>query len=161
VVRPSTRRRGALALALLATLALGLGTLTAPPAEAGGGYRAKLLRMLNRARERHDLKPLTLDRDLSRDARAHTRLMIRQDRIFDPPDLQRILAPYPWDEIGAAVVGCASTLKRLHRAWLRSDHHREILLHPKLRTVGIGPIRNDEKNSCGRGSFWATELLYG
>lgn len=161
MVAPSTRRRGALALALLTTLALGLGTVQAPPASAGDGYRAKLLRMLNRARERHDLKALELNTKLSRDARKHTRRMIREDRVFDPPDLQHILAPYPWSKLGASVVGCASTVKRLHRAWMNSDHHREILLHPDLRKVGIGPILNDDENGCGRGSIWGTQLLYG
>ncbi|HEX6230465.1 MAG TPA: CAP domain-containing protein [Actinomycetota bacterium] len=148
-------------LALLTTLALGLGTVAAPTATAGDGYRGTLLRMLNRTRERHDLKPLAIHRELSKDARTHTRRMIREDRVFDPPNLQQILAPYPWDEIGAAVVGCASTVRRLHRAWMHSDLHREILLHPKLRKVGIGPIRNDDRNACGRGSIWGTQLLFG
>lgn len=157
----STRRRRAIALALATTLALGIGTVQAPSAQAGTGYRAKLLRMLNRARERHDLEPLDLSRSLSRDAMKHTRRMIRKDQIFDPPDLERILAPYPWDDLGAAAVGCASTVRALHRAWMRSEHHRDILLHPKLRKVGIGAIRNDSRNACGRHWVWGTELFYG
>lgn len=161
MIGTSTRRRGAVALALFTTLALGLGVVEAPLAAAGQGYRADLFRMLNRARERNDLPPLTLDLSLSREAKKHTRHMIRRDRVNHPPDLQRILAPYPWNDLGAAAVGCAATLKGLHRTWMHSDHHREILLHPKLRSVGIGVMRNDEKNSCGRRSFWGTELFYG
>ncbi|HZD16699.1 MAG TPA: CAP domain-containing protein [Actinomycetota bacterium] len=148
-------------LALLTTLALAIGTVDAPPAGAGPGYRGKLLRMVNRARERNDLKPLGLDRSLSREAKKHTRRMIRKDRIYDPPDLDRILKPYPWDDLGAAAVGCASTVRALHRAWMHSDEHRGILLHPKLREVGIGALRNDERNACGRHSVWGTELFYG
>jgi hypothetical protein len=44
---------------------------------------------------------------------------------------------------------------------MHSEHHRDILLHPKLRKVGIAAIRNEERNACGRGSLWGTELLYG
>jgi uncharacterized protein YkwD len=42
-----------------------------------------------------------------------------------------------------------------------SEVHRDILLHPELRRAGIGVIRTDEGNLCGRGSFWVTELFYG
>ena len=154
------KRRRAAALALLTALTLAVGAVEAPVARAGDGYRAKLLRLLNRTRERHDLRPLELDRSLSREARTHTRHMIRRDRIYHPPDLREILDPYPY-ELGAAAVGCADNLRDLHRAWLGSDEHRQILLHPKFRAVGIGVVRNDERNSCGRRWFWGTELFYG
>jgi len=78
VIGTSTRRRGAVALALFTTLALGLGIVEAPLAAAGQGYRADLFRMLNRARERNDLPPLTLDLSLSREAKKHTRLPVKQ-----------------------------------------------------------------------------------
>ena len=150
-------------IAVLATLAFSLSAVDTPAKamSSEAGYRAKLLRMLNRTRERHDLRPLDLQLRLSRDAKKHTRSMIRDDRIFDPPDLDRILAPYDWDDLGASAVGCAISLRALHRAWLRSEAHRAILLHPKLRKVGIAVILNGERNSCGRDSFWASELFYG
>lgn len=160
MIGPRTRKWGAGALALLTALSLGLGVANAPEAEAGDGYRAKLLRMLNRTRERHDLLPLELDRSLSREAKKHVRQMVRKDRIFDPPDLQSILSSYDY-ELGGAAAGCAESLMGLHRAWLRSEVHRAILLHPRLRAVGIGVIRNDEKNSCGRRWFWGAALFYG
>lgn len=161
MIAANARRRGGVLVALFATLALGFGVVDAPVAAAGKGYRADLFRMLNRARERHDLKALTLDLSLSRDAKKHTRQMIRRDRVYHPPDLRSILAPYPWNDVGAAAVGCAATLRKLHRAWMRSEQHREILLHPEVRSVGIGVLRNDEKNACGRRSFWGTGLFYG
>jgi hypothetical protein len=34
-------------------------------------------------------------------------------------------------------------------------------LNPKVRRVGLGVVRADENNRCGRNSFWATELFYG
>jgi uncharacterized protein YkwD len=158
--RPRLPRPRAIAvLALAATLAL--GAVGAPPARAGGGDRGTLLELVNETRARHDLRPLRLNRALSRDAKKHTRKMVRQDRIFDPPNLEEILSPYPYDDLGAAAVGCDTTVRRLHRSFLRSDVHRGILLDPRLRRVGIGLLRTDGANHCGRGSFWVTEIFYG
>jgi uncharacterized protein YkwD len=151
------RPRAIAALALAAALMFGL----APPAHAGDGYRDTLLELLNDTRARHDLHALRLNRSLARDAKRHTRKMVRQDRIFDPPNLEEILGPYPYDDLGAAAVGCDTTLRALHRSLLRSDVHRGILLHPSLRRVGIGVLRVGDANQCGRGSFWTTEIFYG
>lgn len=128
---------------------------------AGAGSRHKLLRLLNQTRASHDLGLLKIDRSLSYDARVHTRKMIREDQVYDPYNLAAILSDYSWDDVGADVVGCAGTLARLHRAWMNHDTHRAILLNDNLRRVGIGVIRNDARNHCGRGSMWATEIFYG
>jgi uncharacterized protein YkwD len=151
------RPRPIAVLALAALLVLGV----TPAAAADDGYRGTLLELVNESRARHELRPLRLNRSLSRDAKAHTRRMVRQDLVFDPPNLEEILSPYPYDDLGAAAVGCDTTLRRLHRSLMSSDVHRGILLHPHLRRVGIGVLRMDESNDCGRGSFWATEIFYG
>ncbi len=39
--------------------------------------------------------------------------------------------------------------------------HRDILLNPQLRRIGIGVIKVDSQNACGRHWLWATELFYG
>jgi len=157
-VAPSRVRAVATAIAI----ALGLGLVHAPPADATvGRLETKLLSIVNRTRARHDLRPLKIDRSLSRPAEEHTRTMIRKNRIFDPPNLEEILADYEWDDLGADVVGCGGTPKELHRILMTEGFHRTILLHPKLRRVGIGVVRADERNRCGRGSFWATEIFYG
>jgi uncharacterized protein YkwD len=148
-----------IAVLLVATLALSV--VEAPVATAGDGSRQRLLRLVNRTRDNHNLQLLKLDRALSNDARAHTARMIRQDRIYDPSNLADILSDYQWDDVGADVVGCAQTLRRLHRAFMSDAAHRSILLNRNLRRVGIGVIKNDARNRCGRGSFWTTEIFYG
>ncbi len=148
-----------LALATAAVLALGM--IQTPVANAGNGYRAKLLRIINDTRMRHDLHRVKLNRSLSRESRAHTRRMINADRIFDPPNLAEILARYRWDDLGADVVGCGNTLRQLHQILLSEAFHREIMLHPALRRVGVGVIRADERNRCGHDSFWATAIYFG
>lgn len=152
------RSRG---VTLVVALMLTVGLFQAPAASAEGGDRLKLLRLLNASREKHGLKTLRPDTSLNTDGMRHTRRMLRRDEIFDPHDLARMLSDEPWEEIGASVVGCASTLKGLHRALMRHRPHREILLHPDTRRVGIGVVKTDTTNACHRGWFWATELFYG
>ena len=145
---------------MIATLALSV--LQAPAAAAAGdGYQRKMLDIVNRTRARHDLRLLKLNRELSRDSLVHTRKMVRNDRIYDPPNLAEILADYEWDDVGADVVGCGHTLKELHDILMTEAFHRSIFLHPDLRRVGIGVLKVDQRNRCGRGSLWATEIFYG
>ncbi len=158
---PTVGARRIRILSFAIALVFAVEMLPAPIAQAEDGERMKLLRMLNESRDRHDLRALRPDPSLNRDAVRHTRRMLRRNQLFDPHDLARMLSDEPWDEMGASVVGCASTLRRLHRALLRHGPHRRILLHPKLRRVGIGVVRTRARNTCQRGWFWATELYYG
>lgn len=158
---PGRERKHAVTIVALAmTLTIGLGTVFVPTATALG-YRGKLLKLINAARERHDLRELKIDRSFSRDAVRHTRRMVEQNEVFDPPNLDSFLSDEPWERIGASVSGCAGTLGGLHRAWMRHDAHRVIMLEPRLRRIGIGVMKDRTQNICGRGSFWGTELFYG
>ena len=149
-----------IAVATTATLLIGL--IQAPVANgAGMDDQRKMLRIVNATRARRDLHLLRLNRALSRDSLRHTRIMIRKDRIFDPRNLDDILGNYRWDDLGADVVGCGNTLKELHKILMTESFHRTIILHEDLRKVGIGVIKTDERNRCGLGSFWATEIFYG
>ena len=159
---PRSRRRTATVLAFALASLLLLGPVRASDAAASvGRLEHKLLRIVNETRDRHDLRALKFVRSLSVDGERHTRKMIRRNRIYDPPNLNDILARYRWDDLGADVVGCGNTLRELHRILMTENFHREILLHQKLRRAGIGVVRADERNRCGRGSFWATEIFYG
>jgi len=146
---------------LTLTTMLVLGVVAAPAAQAGSGHRARLLRMVNATRSNHDLHRLRMDRSLARDAVRHTRRMIDKNAIYDPRNLTRILEDEPWDDVGASVVGCADTLRGLHRAFMHHAAHRVILLNPQLRRIGIGVVKVDSQNACGRHWFWTTELFYG
>lgn len=156
----TARRRAAVAFVMIATLTVGV-LQTSVANAAGQGYQRKMLDIVNRTRARHDLRLLKLNRELSKDSLVHTRKMVRDDRIYDPPNLAEILADYEWDDVGADVVGCGHTLKELHDILMTEAFHRSIFLHPDLRRVGIGVMKVDERNRCGRGSLWATEIFYG
>ena len=155
--RSTARRRASVAIFAGVTM---LFTLAQAPAASAGSSR-KLLRIVNETRANHGVRPLTFDRSLNAPSRRHTNRMIRDNRIYDPPNLTQILAGYDYDHLGADVVGCGHTLRELHRILMTESFHRTILLHEDLRKVGIGVVVNDRNNRCGRGSFWATEIFYG
>jgi len=143
------------------TTILTLSVAFAPAARAGSGYRSKLLRMVNATRSSHDLHRVRMDRSLTRDALRHTRRMIDENAIFDPLNLTTILQDEPWDDVGASVVGCADSLRGLHRAFMHHAAHRDVLLNGRVRWIGIGVVKVDSSNACGRHWFWTTELFYG
>ena len=143
------------------TTILTLAVAFAPAARAGSGYRSKLLRMVNATRSSHDLHRVRMDRSLTRDALRHTRRMIDEGAIYDPLNLTRILQDEPWDDVGASVVGCADSLRGLHRAFMHHAAHRDIILNGRVRWIGIGVVKVDSSNACGRHWFWTTELFYG
>jgi uncharacterized protein YkwD len=143
------------------TTILTLSVAFAPAARAGSGYRSKLLRMVNATRSDHDLHRVRMDRSLTRDALRHTRRMIDENAIYDPLNLTTILQDEPWDDVGASVVGCADSVRGLHRAFMHHAAHRDILLNGRVRRIGIGVVKVDSSNACGRHWFWTTELFYG
>jgi len=143
------------------TTILTLSVAFAPAARAGSGYRSKLLRMVNATRSSHGLHRVRMDRSLTRDALRHTRRMIDENVIYDPLNLTTILQDEPWDDVGASVVGCADSLRGLHRAFMHHAAHRDILLNGRVRWIGIGVVKVDSSNACGRHWFWTTELFYG
>jgi len=154
------KRRVAIAIVIATALMIFLETASPQTANAIGA-RGKLLKMINNVRERNDLRELRIDRSLSRDAVRHTRRMVEANEVFDPANLDAILSDEPWERIGASVSGCAGTVRGVHRAWMRHAAHRDIMLEPRLRRIGIGVITDRSRNICGRGSIWSTELFYG
>lgn len=150
--------RGVLAAGLLSAL-LVFGAVGAAPAEART-HRARLLDMINDSREKQGLDPVKLNVRLSDDAHRHSRRMVRLDELFDVPNLAALLKPYHWT-YGAEAVGCDRNLFRLHRMFLSDAIHRSIILSDEARRIGIGVTRVDGKSSCGRDTYWATEIFYG
>jgi uncharacterized protein YkwD len=124
-------------------------------------YRHRLLRLVNHSRTNHDVRPVKLNPRLSRDASAHTRRMLRLNRLMDIRNLGDVLAPYDWNTLGADVVGCGETLHEMHRQLMRHAFHRRIILNAAFRVVGIGVIKETGASLCGRNAVWATEIYYG
>ena len=152
-------RRAALVACTVSILTV--GSVATAPAASGVSHEARLLRIINRVRAAHHLWTLRLNAGLSDDAERHTRRMVQVNRIYDPPDLVRLLRPYDWRRVAGSVAGCDGTLNGLVRAWMAHAEHREILLLPGLRYAGIGVVVAEGQSACGRDSYWATGILYG
>jgi uncharacterized protein YkwD len=151
--------RRAMILTLAFVTIVVLFTVVAPAAQAG--FRGRVLRMVNNTRDNHDLHLVKIDRSLTRKALRHTRKMIADGAIYDPRNLSRILRGEPWSTVGASNTGCAGTLPSLHRALMHSPEHRAIILNKDVRRIGIGVIKENARNACGRHWFWETQLFYG
>jgi len=159
VTRSRRLRRSALAGVLAAALTMGL--VAGTPSVGVASPEGKLLRIVNRVRDRHGLHTLRPNLRLSVDAERHTRNMIRQAKLYDPPDLARLLRPYDWKRVGASASGCNASLRGLVRAWMAHGHHRDILLLPGLRSAGVGVVFEAGRSACGTDQFWATAIMYG
>jgi uncharacterized protein YkwD len=134
--------------ALLGLVVLCAFLLATTLADAGGmrlnSREAALLREINRVRADRGLKPLSLDSALERAARSHSGYMLRTDS-FDHGDFAgrlarfQVRASYAGENLawGNADLG---TPQGLVAGWLASPPHRENLLGPAYRRVGVGAV---------------------
>lgn len=143
-------RRRALLLSLFLALALTgtTGVVAAPAADAATTAESRLFTKINNTRARHGLPPLRYNAGLSDYARSHSRDMSRQRTLFHTSDFRVICC---WSSISENV-GMASSIRGVHRAFMRSPAHRANILDRGKRAVGVGVVRSG-------GSVWVTEIF--
>jgi uncharacterized protein YkwD len=112
---------------------------------------ARLLAMVNDARERAGLKPLVASPYLDAAARRHTIAMVRDGSFAHRVPGETGLA----ERLGAAGVHSAALGENIFEtssddvarecveAWLESPGHRENLMSAQFRLTGVGIARND------------------
>ena len=120
---------------------------------SAGGLRARMFSIINRVRDRHGVRALRLNVDLSADARRHSRRMAERERIFHTANLRQKLRRYNWTTYGENIAQ-AGTLRRVKDFWMRSPPHRANLLNGEYRRAGVGVVRDG-------GWFWVTVIFYG
>ena len=137
------RRKWPSAAALLAALAC------SAPAQASGlsPPETALLRELNQARTAYGLAPFRVGWRLQLAARAHSADMLRRD-YFDHGELalrlRRFGAEGPrFGENLAWGTGTAAAAAVVVQMWLNSPSHRENLLRPGFRRVGLAAPRGE------------------
>jgi len=123
--------------------------VSAPAASAGprlNAFEREVIAELNNARAQHGLASLRPGRGLNRAADLHSRDMLRRD-FFDHPSsdgtpfdrrVRRFAKASMVGETLAALpqrIGGAATVVQL---WLESAAHRDIVLAPGFRRIGIG-----------------------
>ena len=62
----------------------------------------------------------------------------------------RAYSPSTWGEN----VGVARWLRRVRTLWMQSGGHRDNILNPRFRRIGIGVVRSG-------GMVWVTTIFYG
>jgi uncharacterized protein YkwD len=143
----------------------------AVPAKKGqrAAVRATLCK-LNAARERHGLKPLKLNRRLSRAARRHSRDMVRRDYFaHDSPDGATVVGrirrsgylrgarSWTVGENLAWGTGRRSTPRAITKGWMNSAGHRANILSRSFRDIGIG-VALGAPGVTGRAATYTTDF---
>lgn len=109
--------------------------------------------LLNRERTTRGLKPLKIDRDLTKAAVAHSQDMVRRgyfehespngrspfDRILSTRYVPRGATWTLGENIGWGTESLAQPLA-LVKAWMNSPGHRRNVLDPRFREIGIGIV---------------------
>jgi uncharacterized protein YkwD len=117
------------------------------------GREAELLRLHNDARQEHGLSPLCAQEQLMSAARAHSEDMIERDFYAhespggEAPGDRLTRAGYTFATCGENISRMTDPsggepqrddLRRVFTGWMQSPGHRENLLNPAFREVGIG-----------------------
>jgi uncharacterized protein YkwD len=130
------------------TLALSLA-LAAPAAAQGttaGASEQALLPAVNDARTQRGLAPLDVDAALVRAARSHSRTLLERDILTHGDFASRLRrfgargALLAENLAWATATGPYAHARAIVRAWLRSPGHRENLLNPGFRRIGLGAV---------------------
>jgi uncharacterized protein YkwD len=166
---PSTNRRlrASLLAAVAALMLTAAGSLAGPqPVHAGTAdtIEARLLTLINAARERRGIEPLRLRGSLvdlagDRAAKMASTGVLKHPKclscVLDSRDIsysgygETIAWSYPWGSEAA---------RNLFRIWKNSPPHWAILMSPTLDRIGIGAAK---RGSGSNASTWAAAVLTG
>jgi uncharacterized protein YkwD len=141
--------RSALALGVAVAL---LASPNVPTASATTAKEASLLQLVNGARAKRGIAPLSLSDQISRLARRHSRQMASRRLLFHSTCLS-CRFPIVWDILGENV-GTAGSLRRVHRMMMKSSGHRGNILGTAFNGVGIGVVKKGRR-------LWITEIFFG
>jgi uncharacterized protein YkwD len=145
--------RRKITISLLVVAVLATGTASSGVRASGLSRRDRMLQLLNQTRRNHDLPVFRLNLDLSATAWRHSKKMAERNQLFHTANLYeavRAWSPSTWGEN----VGVARWLRRVRRLWMQSGGHRDNILDPRFRRIGIGVVK-------ARGLVWVTAIFYG
>jgi uncharacterized protein YkwD len=140
-------------ISLLVVVVLVAGTASSEVRAAEPSRRVRMLQLLNQVRRNYGMPVFRLNYKLSSFAWQHSKRMAERNRLFHTTNLYeavRAWSPSTWGEN----VGAAGLLKRVRRLWMQSGGHRDNILNPRFRRVGIGVVK-------ARGLLWVTTIFYG
>jgi uncharacterized protein YkwD len=145
--------RRKITISLLVVAVLVAGTASSGVRASGVSRRARMLQLLNQTRRNHDLPIFRLNLSLSATAWRHSQKMAQRNQLFHTANLYeavRAWSPSTWGEN----VGVARWMRRVRSLWMQSGGHRDNVLNPAFRRIGIGVVK-------ARGLVWVTAIFYG
>jgi len=111
----------------------------------------RFARKINVERTDRGLGKLSLDPELSKAARVHTKEMIRKNELYHTPSGTLGRRVTDWLVLGENV-GVGGSVRSLHEAFMASKGHRDNVLYSTYKHVGIGT-----KKAHGR--LWVTVIF--
>ena len=143
----------------------------ASPCAAGTSARATTLCLVNAERAAHGVRPLKLDKRLSRAALRHSRDMVAK-RYFahdsrSGAGFSARIARTGWMHgrrswnVGENIAwgsGALATPRAIVKAWMRSTGHRHNIMQPRFRVIGIGIGHGVPVSNGGAGATYTTDF---
>lgn len=126
-------------LALFCSIVLTATLWSLAPAEAASAEAQRLLSLLNGARSRSGLAPISFDPTLNSIAQGHAQRMASQGKIFHNGSYPSGAGSY--QSYGENVGSSSGNIDDVHRAFMNSATHRANILKPAFNLVGIGVAR--------------------
>ncbi|UYM07298.1 CAP domain-containing protein [Solicola gregarius] len=115
-------------------------------------YERKVRVYTNKARKRHDRRPLHGAKCLDRFANRWARKMARRQELVHQ-DLGRILRRCKLSMAGENIAYGYPSGKAVVRGWMHSEGHRANILNRRYRLLGVGVARDDD------GRAWASQVF--
>ena len=106
---------------------------------------------INAARERHGLDPVRIDPELSKVSQLHSNEMYADRDLRHTPEKTLRKRVRRWQILGENV-GAGRSPDSLHRSFMESKAHRDIILLPDFRFVGTGVTHGSQR-------MWVTVLF--
>lgn len=118
---------------------------TCHDAEVRPFLEIEMLKMVNEERNKHGLKPLKADPELTRVARAHSNDMFTKgyfahESLDGRSPFDRMKEAYVKFSIAGENLALAQTLEIAHINLMNSPGHRANILHPSFGRLGIGVL---------------------
>jgi uncharacterized protein YkwD len=136
-----------LLLSFALTGALSVSLLVSTPASAATSLELGLVSKINASRAVYGLRALPIRSGLTWRAHDHSLSMARQRRLYHS-DLTKVCC---YISVGENV-GYATTLYRVHRAFMNSSAHRANIMGSRWDSIGVGVVQ-------AGGYLWVTEIF--
>ena len=132
------------------------GIVALAPAVAQAGGTSLMVRKINKVRHSHGLPSLHKSHSLARSAAGFARHLMRADGFGHA---SRIHASSRFRRLGEMLAlnsGLRAQRSKAVRGWLRSPHHRALMLSRSFTSVGAGLARGSFQG--GRATIWVVQL---